>query len=146
MINFDDIFVGAPEYSYFNNLNSTDKIQYLIELYDLECRKENSYNSLESGLAEFFHEITQEEIEEFELISHNIEDSFDKVDVLIDPDHVLIESDSLKAVRHITRKIIGNGYILVRDQEAEKDFKKSKVGRYLRIYSIIGNENHLCLS
>tara|TARA_Y100001972_G_C7438502_1_gene225215 strand:+ start:33 stop:473 length:441 start_codon:yes stop_codon:yes gene_type:complete len=146
MINFDNIFVGSPEYSYFNDLSGSEKIEYLIEIYDLECRKESSNNGLELGLEEFFHEITKEEIQEFELTSHNVDDIFEHVDVLIDPDHILIESDSLKAVRHITRKIIGNGYILIRDKETEKEFKKSKVGRYLRIYSIIGNENHLCLS
>tara|TARA_B100000963_G_C22403055_1_gene569758 strand:+ start:162 stop:602 length:441 start_codon:yes stop_codon:yes gene_type:complete len=146
MIDFDNIYVGSPEYSYFSDLNGYEKIDYLVELYDLECRKENANNGLEDGLSEFFHEITQQEIQEFELRSHNFDNSFDHVDVLIDPDHILIESNSLKAVRHITKKIIGNGYILIRDKETEKSFKKSKVGRYLRIYSIIGNENHLCLS
>ena len=146
MINFDNIFIGSPEYSYFNDLSGSEKIEYLIEIYDLEVRKDSIDQGLESGLQDFFKEISDEEIEEIELSSHHMEGSFERVDVLIDPDHILIESDSLKAVRHITRKIIGNGYILIRDKETEKDFKKSKVGRYLRIYSIIGNENHLCLT
>ena len=146
MINFDNIFVGSPEYSYFNDLSGSEKIEYLIEIYDLEVRKENNDVNLESGLSEFFDDISKEDIEEFELTSHYIDPPFQRVDVLIDPDHVLIESDSLKAVRHIIRKIIGNGYVLIRDKESEKDFKKNKVGRYLRVYSIIGTENHICYS
>ena len=146
MINFDNIHIGSPEYSFFSDLDGIEKLEYLIEIYDLETRKENVEIGLESGLNDFFDDISKDDIEEFEFSTHNIDASFERVDVLIDPDHILIESDSLKAVRHITRKIIGNGYILLRDKETEKDFKKSKVGRYLRIYSIIGNENHLCYS
>jgi hypothetical protein len=65
---------------------------------------------------------------------------------MIDQENVLVESNSLKAVRYIIRKCIDSGYILKRDKEIEKIFRKNKISRYLRIYNIIGTENHLCYS
>ena len=44
------------------------------------------------------------------------------------------------------KKCMESGYLLKRDKETEKIFKKNKVARYLRIYNIIGTENHLCYS
>ena len=50
MINFNDIYVDFPEYSYFKELSGSDKIEYLIEIYDLELRKQNLDQNLAEGL------------------------------------------------------------------------------------------------
>tara|TARA_R110002072_G_scaffold97666_1_gene214781 strand:+ start:871 stop:1308 length:438 start_codon:yes stop_codon:yes gene_type:complete len=145
MINYSDIHVDLHEYSYFKELSGVDKIQYLIEIYDLEIKKQNiDPIQLANGLNEFFDHIDEPE-EELEFDSYHLQGK-ERVDVMIDTDNILIESNSLKAVRHIKYKCIDSGYILKRDKETEKIFKKNKVGRYLRIYNIIGTENHLCYS
>jgi hypothetical protein len=144
MLNFDDIFVGFPEYSYFKDLSGIEKIEYLIEIYGIEIAKKDSKQNLSDGLNEFFNDISIPE-EEIELTSY-INGTDDRVDIMIDQENVLVESDSLKAVRHIIKKCMESGYLLKRDQETEKMFKKNKISRYLRIYNIIGTENHLCYS
>jgi hypothetical protein len=146
MINFDNIFVDLPEYSYFKELSSPEKIEYLIEIYDLEIRKQDSDQNLTDGLNEFFKEISPIDTENLEFTSFDIQGSRERVDVMIDQENVLVESNSLKAVRYIIRKCIDSGYILKRDKEIEKIFRKNKISRYLRIYNIIGTENHLCYS
>ena len=35
MIDYSNIFVDFPEYSYFKDLAGHEKIQYLIEIYDI---------------------------------------------------------------------------------------------------------------
>ena len=99
---------------------------------------------LANGLSEFFNELDETD-DDLEFDSYDLQGK-DRVDVMIDTENILIESNSLKAVRHIKYKCIDSGYILKRDKEIEKVFKKNKVGRYLRVYSIIGTENHLCYS
>tara|TARA_Y100001972_G_scaffold36382_1_gene44941 strand:- start:208 stop:654 length:447 start_codon:yes stop_codon:yes gene_type:complete len=148
MIDFDQIFVAYPEYNYFNDLSGTDKISYLIELYDLENRKTDfdPNERLADGLKQFFEDMAPEEYEELEFTSYDINETNERVDIMIDHENILIESNSLKAVRHILKKCVESGYLIKRDVETEKVFKKNKVGRYLRIYNIIGTENHICYS
>ena len=145
MINYSDIYVDLHEYSYFKELSGIQKIEYLIEIYDLETKKQDiDPTRLANGLSEFFNEL-DETNDDVEFDSYDLQGK-DRVDVMIDTENILIESNSLKAVRHIKYKCIDSGYILKRDKEIEKVFKKNKVGRYLRVYSIIGTENHLCYS
>ena len=99
---------------------------------------------LASGLNEFFNDLDAQD-QEFEFDSYHL-DGQDRVDILIDVDNVLIESNSLKAVRHIRNKCIDSGYLLKRDIESEKIFKKNKIARYLRVYNIIGTMDPLCYS
>ena len=146
MINFNDIYVDFPEYSYFKELSGSDKIEYLIEIYDLELRKQNLDQNLADGLNDFFNEIPNEEEQEFEFAAYDMHGSEDRVDIMIDRENVLVESNSLKSVRYMIKKCMESGYLLKRDKETEKIFKKNKVARYLRIYNIIGTENHLCYS
>ena len=66
------------------------------------------------------------------------------MDVILDNENVVIESNSLKAVRHIAYKFMDSGYVLSRDKNVEKMFKLDKITRYLRVYRIIGQTFHLC--
>ena len=95
------------------------------------------------GVGAAFSQYTQDQ--EFEFDSYHL-DGQDRVDIMIDTDNVLIESNSLKAVRHIRNKCIDSGYLLKRDIESEKIFKKNKIARYLRVYNIIGTMDPLCYS
>ena len=69
-----------------------------------------------------------------------------RVDVMIDDDYLVVESDSLKAVKLVTFKFMESGYLMTRDKITEKMFKKDKTTRYLRVYSIIGQIPGHCLS
>ena len=74
MINFNDIYVDFPEYSYFKELSGSDKIEYLIEIYDLELRKQNLDQNLAEGLNDFFNEIPNEEEQEYcEFLQHFVQ-------------------------------------------------------------------------
>ena len=49
-----------------------------------------------------------------------------RVDVMIDSENIVVESNSLKAVRFIARKFMDNGYLISRDKQVEKIFRKNK--------------------
>ena len=58
----------------------------------------------------------------------------------------MAESNSLRALRHIVYKLFEAGYILQRDKDMEKMFRKDKVTRYLRIFRIVDQISTLGLS
>ena len=59
-------------------------------------------------------------------------------------ENLVIESNSLKAVRSIKDKFLDCGYLLARDLEIEDMLKPDKITRFLRVYKIIGRTYHLC--
>ena len=63
---------------------------------------------------------------------------------MVDDQNILIESNSLKAVRIIKSKFIENGFILQRDKETEKMFKRDKLTKYLRVFIIVSQVNPIC--
>jgi len=137
---FDNIVVEYAEYSYFRKLNTADQLQYLFEIYE-----ENISDKKSVDLSAFFDTI-HKELQDPESLETDQPDSNDRVDVLIDDDNIMIESNSLKAVRHISLKFAEAGYILARDKEMEKMFHKDKQTRYLRIYRIIDQVSTICLN
>mgnify|MGYP001225161868 FL=1 len=90
MIDYSNIFVDFPEYSYFKDLAGHEKIQYLIEIYDMETKKQDiDPIQLANGLNEFFSDLDAQD-QEFEFDSYHL-DGQDRVDIMIDTDNVLIE-------------------------------------------------------
>jgi hypothetical protein len=136
----DAIEVQLPEFNFFQQLTSNEKFLYLTEIYDLETRK-NSDIDIAENLQTFFDDIT--ELQQYDVLNTGGEE-FDKVDVLVDNENLLLESNSLRAVRQIKNRFMDEGYVLARDSEIEKMFKKNKITRYLRVYKIIGRVFHLC--
>ena len=65
---------------------------------------------------------------------------------MIDEQNIMIESNSLKALRFVTYKFVECGYIIRRDHAVEKMFRKDKVTRYLRIFRIIDQSAGICLN
>jgi hypothetical protein len=57
----------------------------------------------------------------------------------------MIESNSLKATRHIALQFIEAGYILSRDKN-RKNVSKRQITRYMRIFKIINQVSTLCLN
>ena len=74
------------------------------------------------------------------------EDHYNRVDILVDNENLVIESNSLKAVRSIKDKFLDCGYLLIRDTDVEKVFRVDKITKYVRVYKIIGRTFHLCLN
>ena len=139
---FNKIEVLNPEYSFFRELPDLDKIHYLLEIYDIELKRNSN---LIDGLSNFFSELDNKESEvEFESLQFGDGKNDERVDVMIDSENIVIESNSLKAVRLITYKFVDSGYLLKRDKNIEKLFRKDKVTRYLRVYNIIGQSSCLC--
>ena len=139
---FNKIEVLNPEYSFFRELPDLDKIHYLLEIYDIELKRNSN---LIDGLSNFFSELEDKDSEvEFESLQFGDGINDERVDVMIDSENIVIESNSLKAVRLITYKFVDSGYLLKRDKNIEKLFRKDKVTRYLRVYNIVGQSSCLC--
>lgn len=136
----DDIFISNMEYnSYIVNLTTEEKFKYLIDRIDIEISAEEPRAF---SLEEFFEELKQEtsisnEVDTYETIGPDSEKDKNQVDVMIDEENILIESNSLKTIRIVIRNFFELGYILRRDPVVEKMFKENKTTRYLRVYTII---------
>ena len=72
--------------------------------------------------------------------------SFDRVDVMIDDEIIMIEANSLRALRLVKNRFIEAGYILQRDVEQEKMFRKDKVTKYMRIFYIVDQITGICFN
>ena len=140
---FENIHITNAELDYIIELSGAERIQYLFEMYDTEhVRQQNP----DLNLKDFFNDIDDDEFisddlpssEEFEIDGHH------QVDVMIDDQNILIESNSLKAVRIIRNRFIENGFIIMRDKDTEKMFKKDKITKYLRVFRIIQQIDPLC--
>ena len=140
---FENIHVPNAEIEYVIGLPPSERVHYLFELYDLErAKKQNP----DLNLRNFFSEL--EDVEDSPEASPDIEEfevgDDHQVDVMIDNQNILIESNSLKALRIIRNRFIENGFILLRDEDTEKMFKQDKITRYLRVFRIVRHVDPLC--
>ncbi len=137
----DHIKIKDAEFNYFITLSPSDQLTYFFELYEAE-------RNMQSGninLKQFFNNIKdaldnrEEDSVEIDLTKNDIPDNFSLVDILIDDKRIMIESDSLRAIRKVIRKFMESGYIMSRDFKLEKTFKEDKVTRYMRVFKIINH-------
>ena len=140
---FNSIHVNYAEYSYFKQLPKADQIQFLFELYDAATIKERGTLDLSEFFVSVQEYIHNSETEESEPTYENIE-GVEQVAIMIDDKNIMIESNSLRATRHIIYKFFESGYILRRDKDMEKMFRKDKVTKYLRIFNIVDQITTLC--
>jgi len=138
---FDTVFVSNTEYSYFNQLDNIDQVNYIFDLYDAAI----SPNKNIIDLSAFFDGV-RASLENAEISTINEIPDNERVDVMIDDQNIMIESNSLKAVRAIAGKFMEAGYLLSRDIEMEKTFRKDKITRYMRIFKIISQVSTLCFN
>jgi hypothetical protein len=147
---FPQLVINYAEWQYILTLPESDKLQYLFDVYEAEQTK-NSGFSIEG----FFDAVKQTiidqtsnsydtEFAQYEMGDDNT--SIDRVDVMIDDDNIMLESNSLKALRFVSYKFVESGYILQRDLAIEKMFRKDKVTRYLRVFRIIDHTSGLCFN
>ena len=147
---FDNITVRLPELHYFQQLLRKEKIYYFLELYETSINtKEIQTSGLKEGLQQFFDDLEFESTNElpyYESYDIGSDDHYNRVDILVDNENLVIESNSLKAVRSIKDKFLDCGYLLIRDTDVEKVFRVDKITKYVRVYKIIGRTYHLCLN
>ena len=143
-----NIKILYPEYAYFTQLPGRDKIKYFFQLFEGESVKRNVSNLPKLDLQDFFNQIETDYAEDYPIVhvNNDIPDHSNRVDVLIDDEYIMVESNSLKAVRLVMSRFIELGYIVKRDKDCEKMFKKDKTTRYVRVYSIIDQISGFCLS
>ena len=137
-----NIKINYSEYAYFTTLPGHEKLNYFFQLFegktvnDLDLRE--FFNQIDIGITEDEDPIVN--------INTEISDSQHRVDVMIDDQYIMIESNSLKAIRIIMTRFMESGYIVSRNKKTEKLFKKDKTTRYIRVYSIIDQTTGFCLS
>jgi hypothetical protein len=147
---FTQIFISKEEFNFFLTLNTQDRIDYLFGLF----------HSYEAGtnldLSDFFKSVAASLEEKQDL---DIEDEFieltDKRDsnsklhqvaVMIDEENIMIEANSLRAIRVVMNNFMQSGYILQRDKQTEKMFSKDKVTKYIRVFNIIDQITGICFN
>lgn len=159
---FDALKITYSEYSYYKTLSPNDKIDYLFELYEVGVNTSSDVD-LASKLQDFFNSLKQQMDEDFDINDEiemgsiefendsmdsqpEFDDNVELVDVMIDDNHLMIETNSLKALRYTIYKFFEIGYILNRDEETEKMFRTSKNTKYIRIFKIIDQGPSICLN
>ena len=140
---FDVIQVNYAEYSYFKQLKKAERVKFFFELYEAELIRSSGLN-LTSFFESLRDQFIQQESESIQASKTDLPE--DAVEVMIDDENIMIESNSLRATRHIIYKFMESGYIIQRDKNMEKTFKRDKVTRYLRIFRIINQTDSLCIN
>ena len=137
-----NIHVNYSEYCYFDYLSDSEAVDYFFQLFEGQSAKSKL------DLGGFFTQINEEYINEEPLVQlkNDIPDHSNRVDIMIDDEYLLIESNSLKAVRIVMTKFMESGYVMSRDKKSETMFKPDKTTRYLRVYTIVGQIPGISLS
>jgi hypothetical protein len=140
---FDVMQVNYAEYSYFKQLKKAERVKFFFELYEAELIRSSGLN-----LTSFFESLRDQFIQQESESVHSSKTELpeDAVEVMIDDENIMIESNSLRATRHIIYKFMESGYIIQRDKNMEKTFKRDKVTRYLRIFRIINQTDSICIN
>jgi len=140
---FDVMQVNYAEYSYFKQLKKAERVKFFFELYEAELIRSSGLN-LTSFFESLREQFIQQESESIQAFKTDLPE--DAVEVMIDNENIMIESNSLRATRHIIYKFMESGYIIQRDKNMEKTFKRDKVTRYLRIFRIINQTDSICIN
>ena len=141
-----DINVNYSEFAYFSRLSEDDRLNYFFQLFEGRVIKPGL------DLKEFFNQL---DIDDTNLNATNvsyvhddddISDSNNLVDIMLDNEFIMIESNSLKSIRIVITRFMESGYMLSRDLESEKMFKQDKRTRFVRVYHIIDQTTGICLN
>lgn len=141
---FDELKISKQEYNFFLTLNSQERLDYMFDLYVANPRSVTAMDL--GGFFSAIHEQLETEQDYDDVAEFEFPDGADRVDVMIDDDNIMIESNSLKAVRHVFSKFVESGFILRRDRETEKMFRKDKITRYLRVFCIVDQISGICFN
>lgn len=147
---FNKIFVTKAEYSIIKTMTPDERLRWLFDTFDATTMQIKGLD-----LSSFFAEV-KDNLDQYKelpsVVGQNVEaavpedNDVDFVDVMIDDENIMIESNSLRALRHVTNKFMESGYMLQRDLVTEKLFRKDKTTRYMRVFRIINFTNSICLN
>jgi hypothetical protein len=167
------IKVDYSEFCYFFSLSRKEQVSYFFSLYDAVAvedivKDEMDWNKLKNFFdslkaIEDAEEINEsDETEDDQNVDDDINDDGDdddddlsnqleqydkqKIDVMIDDEIIMMESNSIRAIRIVVTRFIEFGYILQRDVKSEKMFKRDKVTRFIRVFKIIDQIQGFSLS
>ena len=136
---FEHNIITYSEYEYFKSLDKSDKIKYMFELYETTLVPQNL------NLNMFFETIKSAvlnskyiPIVEAPKVKQSI------IDVTIDDEIIIIETDNLKGLRTVLWRFVESGYVLRRETNMEKMFKKNKHTKYIRIFQILNRSSSIC--
>lgn len=149
---FNKIFVTKAEYSIIKTMHSSEQLRWLFDTFDATTLQIKGMD-----LSSFFAEVKDnlDQYKELPIVTETVtanmdampaDSELDFVDVQIDDENIMIESNSLRALRHVTNKFMESGYMLQRDLATEKLFRKDKTTRYMRVFRIINFINSICLN
>ena len=138
--------VNYAEWQYFNTLSDTDKVQYMFDIYEAAHQKGTDGMDLSKFFENIKETLIKSDVIQAEATIEEAGKDVDRVDVMIDDENIMIESNSLKALRFVSLRFVESGYILQRDKDTEKMFRKDKVTRYLRVYRIVDQVSGICIN
>ena len=135
---FEQLVITKHEINYLETLDNQGRLDYLFSIYDAEIKRVITPADL-AGFFEAVKENLEQQNEQLEFPADS-----KRVDVLIDDDNIMIEANSLRAIRIVVNRFIESGYILRRDVALEKSFRKDKVTRYIRVFYIVDQITGIC--
>jgi hypothetical protein len=138
--------VNYAEWQYFNTLSDADKVQYMFDIYEAAHQKGTDGIDLSKFFENIKETLIKSDVIQAEATVEDGNANADRVDVMIDDENIMIESNSLKALRFVSLRFMESGYILQRDKDTEKMFRKDKVTRYLRVYRIVDQVSGICIN
>lgn len=146
---FEKINISKQEYTFFLTLSGQERLDYIFGLYESSTVTQikaidlsNFFSAIHDNLQENETDSKQED----SAVNNDQPRSFDRVDVMIDDEIIMIEANSLRALRLVKNRFIEAGYILQRDIEQEKMFRKDKVTKYMRIFYIVDQITGICFN
>lgn len=146
---FEKINISKEEYVFFKTLSLQERLDYMFGLYESSAITTIKPIDLSNFFSAIHETLTDKDSKPEQEISTTLKDeprSFDRVDVMIDDEIIMIEANSLRALRTVKDRFIEAGYILQRDVEQEKMFRKDKVTKYMRIFYIVDQINGICFN
>jgi len=146
MIKLEKLKINYSEFCYFFTLTRKEQIAYFFSLYDSIDQRRGDLDV--EKLKGFFKML--KDVEDNPPITSKKSKTKDSneeiIDVMIDDEIIMLESDSLRAIRDVVTRFMQFGYILQRDKKSEELFKRDKVTRYLRVFKIIDQIQSFSLS
>jgi hypothetical protein len=144
---FESINVSREEYNFFKTLSSQERLDYIFSLYAsaaVGLDLSNFFTAIHAALDNPEAAVKSKPAEQVDTVA--TPSQWDRVDVMIDDEIIMIEANSLRAMRHVINRFMESGYILQRDIEQEKMFRKDKMTRYMRVFYIVDQINGICFN
>lgn len=143
---FEKISISKQEYVFFKTLPLQERLNYMFGLYESSAVTTIKAIDLSNFFSAIHTQLEEKEKEKETTTKADESRSFDRVDVMIDDEIIMIEANSLRALRLVKNRFIEAGYILQRDIEQEKMFRKDKVTKYMRIFYIVDQITGICFN